>query len=47
MPSIGVKGYDVAAGVKIVDDLELVSNLANVGHTQSLAIHLWVTTHKL
>ncbi|KAI1375111.1 Cys/Met metabolism PLP-dependent enzyme-domain-containing protein [Hypoxylon crocopeplum] len=42
--SFGIKG-DAVAGSKVVDCLKLVSNLANVGDSKTLAIHPWVTTH--
>ncbi|KAJ5287131.1 O-acetylhomoserine (thiol)-lyase [Penicillium angulare] len=45
MLSIGVKG-GAEAGSKVVDTLQLVSNLANVGDVKSLAIHPWSTTHE-
>lgn len=45
MLSVGVKG-GAEAGVKVVDGLKLVSNLANVGDAKSLAIHPWTTTHE-
>lgn len=45
MLSIGVKG-GAEAGSKVVDSLQLVSNLANVGDAKSLAIHPWSTTHE-
>ncbi|KAJ2904960.1 O-acetylhomoserine (thiol)-lyase [Zalerion maritima] len=43
--SMGAKG-DAAAGSKIVDGFKLVSNLANVGDSKTLAIHPWSTTHE-
>ncbi|KAK4222415.1 Cys/Met metabolism PLP-dependent enzyme-domain-containing protein [Podospora fimiseda] len=43
--SFGVKGGG-AAGSKIVDGFKLVSNLANVGDSKTLAIHPWSTTHE-
>jgi O-acetylhomoserine/O-acetylserine sulfhydrylase len=43
--SFGVKGGE-AAGSQVVDNLRLVSNLANVGDMKSLAIHPWTTTHE-
>ena len=42
--SFGVKGGG-AAGSKIVDGFKLISNLANVGDSKTLAIHPWTTTH--
>ena len=42
--TFGVKdGYD--AGVKLIDCVDLHSNLANIGDTRSLAIHPASTTH--
>ncbi|KAI1343983.1 Cys/Met metabolism PLP-dependent enzyme-domain-containing protein [Xylariaceae sp. FL0016] len=43
--SFGVKGGG-AAGSQIVDGFRLVSNLANVGDSKTLAIHPWTTTHE-
>ncbi|OJD29200.1 o-acetylhomoserine-lyase [Diplodia corticola] len=43
--SFGVKG-DAEAGSQVVDNLKLISNLANVGDSKSLAIHPWSTTHE-
>jgi len=43
--SFGVKGGG-AAGSQVVDGFKLVSNLANVGDSKSLAIHPWSTTHE-
>ncbi|KAL1642243.1 Homocysteine/cysteine synthase [Diplodia intermedia] len=43
--SFGVKG-DAQAGSQVVDNLKLISNLANVGDSKSLAIHPWSTTHE-
>ena len=45
MLSFGVKGGG-AAGSQIVDGLKLISNLANVGDSKTLAIHPWTTTHE-
>jgi len=43
--TFGVKGgYD--AGVKIVENVELFSHLANIGDTRSLIIHPSSTTHR-
>jgi O-acetylhomoserine (thiol)-lyase len=43
--TFGVKGgYD--AGVKIVNNVRLISHLANVGDTRSLIIHPASTTHR-
>ena len=42
--SFGVRGGGVA-GSKIVDRFKLISNLANVGDSKTLAIHPWTTTH--
>lgn len=43
--SFGVKG-DASAGSQVVDNFKLVSNLANVGDSKTLAIHPWTTTHE-
>ncbi|KAG2005140.1 hypothetical protein GB937_008974 [Aspergillus fischeri] len=43
--SFGVKG-GAAAGVQVVDNFKLISNLANVGDSKTLAIHPWSTTHE-
>ncbi|CAP70629.1 uncharacterized protein PODANS_3_6930 [Podospora anserina S mat+] len=43
--SFGVKGGG-AAGSQIVDSFKLISNLANVGDSKTLAIHPWTTTHE-
>jgi len=43
--SFGVKGGG-AAGSQIVDGFRLISNLANVGDSKTLAIHPWSTTHE-
>ncbi len=43
--AFGVKGGG-AAGSKIVDGFKLISNLANVGDSKTLAIHPWSTTHE-
>ncbi|RPB26294.1 O-acetylhomoserine ami [Terfezia boudieri ATCC MYA-4762] len=43
--SFGVKGGE-EAGVTVVDNLKLVSNLANVGDAKTLAIHPASTTHE-
>jgi len=43
--SFGVKGGG-AAGSQVVDGFKLISNLANVGDSKSLAIHPWSTTHE-
>lgn len=43
--SFGVKGGG-AAGSQIVDGFKLISNLANVGDSKTLAIHPWATTHE-
>jgi O-acetylhomoserine/O-acetylserine sulfhydrylase len=43
--SFGVKGGG-AAGSAIVDGFKLISNLANVGDSKTLAIHPWATTHE-
>ncbi|EME47203.1 hypothetical protein DOTSEDRAFT_69226 [Dothistroma septosporum NZE10] len=43
--SFGVKGGG-AAGSQVVDGFKLISNLANVGDSKTLAIHPWNTTHE-
>ena len=43
--SFGVKGGE-AAGSQVVDNFKLISNLANVGDSKTLAIHPWSTTHE-
>lgn len=43
--SFGVKGGG-AAGSQVVDGFKLISNLANVGDSKTLAIHPWTTTHE-
>lgn len=43
--SFGVKGGGTA-GSQVVDGFKLVSNLANVGDSKTLAIHPWTTTHE-
>ena len=43
--SFGVKGGEIA-GSQVVDNFKLVSNLANVGDSKTLAIHPWTTTHE-
>jgi O-acetylhomoserine/O-acetylserine sulfhydrylase len=43
--SFGVKGGG-AAGSQVVDGFKLISNLANVGDSKTLAIHPWATTHE-
>ncbi|KAI0181433.1 O-acetylhomoserine ami [Hypoxylon sp. FL1284] len=43
--SFGVKGGG-AAGSQVVDGFNLISNLANVGDSKTLAIHPWTTTHE-
>ncbi len=35
-----------AAGSQVVDGFKLISNLANVGDSKTLAIHPWTTTHE-
>src|SRR6185369_3980443 len=43
--TFGVKGgYD--AGVKVVDNVDLFSHLANIGDAKSLIIHPASTTHR-
>ncbi|KAK1040092.1 Homocysteine/cysteine synthase [Friedmanniomyces endolithicus] len=43
--SFGVKGGQ-KAGSQVVDNFKLISNLANVGDSKTLAIHPWTTTHE-
>lgn len=43
--SFGVKGGG-KAGSQVVDGFKLISNLANVGDSKTLAIHPWSTTHE-
>jgi O-acetylhomoserine (thiol)-lyase len=43
--TFGVKG-GYAAGVKVVEGVELISHLANIGDTRSLIIHPASTTHR-
>ncbi|KAF2771614.1 O-acetylhomoserine ami [Teratosphaeria nubilosa] len=43
--SFGVKGGE-KAGSQVVDSFKLISNLANVGDSKTLAIHPWTTTHE-
>ncbi|KAJ5263695.1 hypothetical protein N7478_011300 [Penicillium angulare] len=43
--SVGVKG-GAEAGSQVVDGFKLISNLANVGDSKTLAIHPWSTTHQ-
>ncbi len=43
--SFGVKG-DEHAGAQVVDGFKLISNLANVGDSKTLAINPWTTTHE-
>ncbi|KAK5136428.1 hypothetical protein LTR08_003073 [Meristemomyces frigidus] len=43
--SFGVKGGE-KAGSQVVDNFKLISNLANVGDSKTLAIHPWTTTHE-
>ncbi|KAL4974370.1 OAH sulfhydrylase [Aspergillus desertorum] len=43
--SLGVKGK-AAIGSQVVDNFKLISNLANVGDSKTLAIHPWSTTHE-
>lgn len=44
--SFGVKGGGGSAGSQVVDGFRLISNLANVGDSKTLAIHPWTTTHE-
>jgi O-acetylhomoserine (thiol)-lyase len=41
----GIKG-GLEAGRKFIDSLQLISHLANVGDTKTLAIHPATTTHQ-
>ncbi|EMF15414.1 O-acetylhomoserine ami [Sphaerulina musiva SO2202] len=43
--SFGVTGGGTA-GSQVVDGFKLISNLANVGDSKTLAIHPWTTTHE-
>lgn len=43
--SVGIKG-GANAGSQVVDGFKLISNLANVGDSKTLAIHPWSTTHE-
>ncbi|KAL3459861.1 homocysteine synthase CysD [Aspergillus heterothallicus] len=43
--SFGVNG-GAAVGSQVVDNFKLISNLANVGDSKTLAIHPWTTTHE-
>ncbi|KAI4148894.1 MAG: hypothetical protein LQ340_004892 [Diploschistes diacapsis] len=43
--SFGVKGGH-EAGSQVVDNFKMISNLANVGDSKTLAIHPWSTTHE-
>ncbi|KAK4156692.1 Cys/Met metabolism PLP-dependent enzyme-domain-containing protein [Chaetomidium leptoderma] len=43
--SFGVKG-GVSAGSQVVDGFKLISLLANVGDSKTLAVHPWSTTHE-
>jgi O-acetylhomoserine/O-acetylserine sulfhydrylase len=43
--SFGVKGGG-EAGSQVVDGFKIISNLANVGDSKTLAIHPWSTTHE-
>lgn len=45
MLSFGVKG-DAQMGSKVVDGMKLISNVANLGDSKTLAIHPWTTTHE-
>ncbi|EPE08767.1 o-acetylhomoserine -lyase [Ophiostoma piceae UAMH 11346] len=44
--SFGVKAGTGTAGSAVVDNFKLISNLANVGDSKTLAIHPWTTTHE-
>jgi O-acetylhomoserine (thiol)-lyase len=43
--TFGVRGGDAVAR-RVIEELTLVSHLANVGDTKSLVIHPWSTTHE-
>jgi O-acetylhomoserine/O-acetylserine sulfhydrylase len=43
--SFGVTGGG-EAGSQVVDNFKLISNVANVGDSKTLAIHPWTTTHE-
>ncbi|PWY79550.1 O-acetylhomoserine ami [Aspergillus heteromorphus CBS 117.55] len=43
--SFGVKG-GASGGSQVVDGFKMISNLANVGDSKTLAIHPWSTTHE-
>ncbi|KAL4793331.1 Cys/Met metabolism PLP-dependent enzyme-domain-containing protein [Aspergillus venezuelensis] len=43
--SFGVRG-EATAGSLVVDNFKLISKLANVGDSKTLAIHPWSTTHE-
>jgi O-acetylhomoserine (thiol)-lyase len=43
--TLGLKG-DFAAGVKLVESVNLFSHLANIGDTRSLILHPASTTHR-
>ncbi|KKA31170.1 hypothetical protein TD95_002273 [Thielaviopsis punctulata] len=43
--SFGVKGGG-EKGSAVVDNFKIISNLANVGDSKTLAIHPWTTTHE-
>lgn len=43
--SFGVQGGG-KAGSQVVDGFKMISNLANVGDSKTLAIHPWSTTHE-
>ncbi|CAD6505585.1 BgTH12-01075 [Blumeria graminis f. sp. triticale] len=42
--TFGVKDIDATA--RVVDGFQMISNLANVGDSKTLAIHPWSTTHE-
>ena len=46
MLTFGVKGGDAAIAAKVVDNLKLASNLANVGDAKTLVIAPATTTHQ-
>ena len=45
-PSSSSPNSASAAGAQVVDNFKLISNLANVGDSKTLAIHPWSTTHE-
>jgi O-acetylhomoserine (thiol)-lyase len=45
MIAFGIKG-GVEAGVKFINNVKLLSHLANIGDAKTLVIHPWTTTHQ-